>query len=88
MRMRGRAAIAALTLPTGGKLEVEPIKAAPTELASWTPAGQRVPAIPFLWGSVVIGYFALGPYFALRSARRSTSATTGCVYVQFTMSAS
>ena len=64
------AAIAALTLPTGGKLEVEPIKAAPTELASWTPAGQRVPAIPFLWGSVVIGYFALGPYFALRSARR------------------
>ena len=64
------AAIAALTLPTGGKLEVEPIKAAPTELASWTPAGQRVPAIPFLWGSVIIGYFALGPYFALRSARR------------------
>ena len=29
-----------------------------------------MPAIPFLWGSVVIGYFALGPYFALRSARQ------------------
>ena len=63
------AAIAALTLPSGGKLEAERIQAAPAELASWTPAGQRVPAIPFLWGSVVIGYFALGPYFALRSAR-------------------
>jgi len=63
------AAIAALTLPSGGKLEADKLKAAPTALASWIPAGQRLPAIPFLWGSVVIGYFALGPYFALRSAR-------------------
>ena len=63
------ASIAALTLPSGGKLEAEKLQAAPTALASWIPAGQRVPAIPFLWGSVVIGYFALGPYFALRSAR-------------------
>ena len=62
--------IAALTLPTAGKLEIEKLTAAPTALASWTPEGQRVPAIPFLWGSVVIGYFALGPYFALRSARQ------------------
>ena len=62
--------IAALTLPTAGKLEMGKLTAAPTALASWTPEGQRVPAIPFLWGSVVIGYFALGPYFALRSARQ------------------
>ena len=46
------ASIAALTLPSGGKLEAEKLQAAPTALASWIPAGQRVPAIPFLWGSV------------------------------------
>ena len=64
------AAIAALTLPSAGKLDADRIQDAPAKLASWTPAGQRVPAIPFLWGSVLIGYFALGPFFALRSARR------------------
>jgi hypothetical protein len=51
--------IAALALPTAGRLR-----------SLWeVPAGQRVPALPFLWGSVIIGYFSLGPYFALRSAR-------------------
>ena len=31
--------------------------------------GQRLPAAPFLVGSAAFGYFALGPYFATRSAR-------------------
>ena len=31
--------------------------------------GQRLPAAPFLWGAGAFGFFALGPYFALRSAR-------------------
>lgn len=45
----------------------------PLALASLAipPAGraQRLPAAPFLFGSGAFGYFALGPYFALRSAR-------------------
>jgi len=31
--------------------------------------GQRLPATPFLWGSVAFGFFALGPYFATRTVR-------------------
>jgi len=33
--------------------------------------GQRLPAAPFLFGAGAFGYFALGPYFSLRSARTS-----------------
>jgi len=31
--------------------------------------GQRLPAAPFLWGAGAFGFFALGPYFSLRSRR-------------------
>lgn len=45
----------------------------PSVIASLTvptgKVGQRLPAAPFLWASGAIGYFALGPYFALRSPR-------------------
>jgi len=38
----------------------------------------RLPAAPFLWGSVFFGYFALGPYFATRSYdTTTTSSATG-----------
>jgi len=38
-------------------------------LAAPSGKNQRLPAAPFLWGSAFFGYFALGPYFATRSAR-------------------
>jgi len=36
--------------------------------------GQRLPATPFLWGSVAFGFFALGPYFATRTVRDEPAA--------------
>jgi len=45
------------------------VPAALAALSAPTGKGQRLNAVPFLWGSAFFGYFALGPYFATRTER-------------------
>lgn len=46
-----------------------PVPAFLAALSAPTGRGQRLPAAPFLFGSVFLGYFALGPYFSTRTVR-------------------
>lgn len=45
-----------------------PVPAMLAALLLPTSRGQRLPALPFVAASTFVGFFALGPYFALRSA--------------------